>query len=465
MLGANKQVTGSCTLLQVDNLNILVDYGITQDNTKSYSEIYEINNKELPVDASDIDILLVTHVHADHQNLAPLLVARGFKGSIITTALTAELMDISLRDSAYILNREAETINKKRKNNKVLPLYLARHVDMTMGMVKGYDFNYPIKISEKVSVELLPSGHIAGAASIMITYCENDFSKKRVLFTGDTSGVLRDKAFTMKPNFEKLKPTAIICESTYGDRLHSKVNPQVELEKHIRETVYEGKKTLLIPTFAIGRSTEVLHMLKKIYEENSDFESIPIFLASPMACKAHNVIGSSDSFNFYDGKWLEERDLWYWDRVTYIDNFKDVQSKLANGHPKIILASSGMIQGGYSSYLSTIFLPNKGSKILFCGYQGKLTTGDKTLNGEQKTISIDGVQVKKRADIAFLGGMSSHADQDELVELLSQVEKKKVKKIIINHGDTESSRSLAKELEKNFNSEIIIPDYKQIIKM
>lgn len=464
-LGANEEVTGSCTLVQVDGLNILVDYGLFQDSSKPIEEVYKINKRELPIHISEIDHVLITHIHADHSSKIGMLAAHGFTGSVLCTALTAELMDISLRDSAHIMDRECEQINKRRKVNKLTPLYTVRHVDMIMGSIRGYDYNQEVKLSDRVAVTFLPAGHVCGSAMIYLEYQESEHIKKRVLFSGDTSGK-REKPFTMPANLEKLKIDLIISESTYGGRLHSKENPIDKLEKCVRETVYQNGKTILIPIFSIARSTEVLYLLKKIFDNNPEFEDIPIFLASPMACQSHRILGKSDSFNFYDKKWELEKDLFEWDRVSYIEDFKTVQSKLANGHRKIILASSGMVTGGYSTYLASIFLPNKGSKLLFCGYQGIGTLGRKILDKEQKTINIGGKPVKLKADIDFLEGMSSHGDFEELIDLYSDIEKKKLKKIVINHGELEQSKEFAKRLKREFPTvEIIIPKYKQIVKV
>lgn len=459
-------VTGSCHYLEMGGLKMLVDFGLVQDSGKSIEEIYKLNTRELPVDISEIDYVVITHGHLDHIGKLGYLPSRGFNGVVITTALTSEIVELNLENSAGLHNKEVERINKRRAtHNQILPIFTPRTVDQILTRVRGYSFNQEIVLNDKVTLELLPAGHLSGASMPLFTLREG-YEVKRALFTGDTSAS-RDIPFTKKPDLTKLKVDMIITESTYGDRTHRKdIDVLSDLEKHIMETCVQDKATLLIPAFSIGRSTNVLHYLKQIYDRNPRFENIPIFLASPMACDSHFIIGREDNFEFYDEQWKQYKGLWSWDRITYIENFEKVQSKLANGHPKIIVASSGMLVGGYSTYLASIFLPHKKSKVLISGYQGEGTLGNKLLSGTQKTVSIDGKPVKIRAKVDTLHNVSGHADGDELVEMFSKMEKKAIKKFVIVHGDEEQAKGLKKKLLKEFKDvEVIIPNYREVVKV
>lgn len=464
MLGANHQVTGSATLLQVNGLNILIDYGMIQDESVSKEKIYTMNFKKLPIDYESLDYVVLTHSHLDHIGRVPMLDVFGFNGEILTTALTAEIMDVSLRDSANIIYKETELLNKRRKKNEVIPLYVQRNVDLILNRVKGYSYNQEIKLSDKVTLEFKPNGHIAGSAFIYITYQKTEYETIRVLFTGDTSG-FREKPFTMLPNIKDLKIDILVTESTYGGVYSPKSDILKKIEDCIVDTCLNKNKTIMIPVFAISRCTEVLYYLKKIYEKNKLLEKIPIYFASKMGNQVHRLIGKPSNYEFYDDKWKNESDLFKWDKVEYIDSFDDVQSKLQNGRSKVVLSCSGMLGQGYSSYLGSIYLPTKGNNLLFCGYQAEGTEGRKVLDGNQKTITLGGKPVRIRADIDFIEGMSGHAYMNELVEMLRTVNRRKVKKIVINHGNLDRGLLLKEELKKYFDAEILIPKSGQIIKL
>lgn len=461
-LGGNHMVTGSCHLLDIDGFKIMIDFGTVQDNTKSPSQIYKMNARKLPIDFSEIDVVLVTHVHADHTQLLGILPSSDFSGKILTTALTAELMDINLRDGAYLHNKEIERVNKRRKN-KLTPLFTMRSVEKVLSQVRGYSFNQEIKLSDNIKVELLPAGHIPGSCMPLITV-KDGYNNKKILFTGDTSGDNRNLPFTMKPDLSKMKINTVVSESTYGNRQIEESDKVEELYNHVKETCIKNKGTLVSPVFAISRSTNMLMYLKQAYDKHEDIRKIPIYFASPMAIKSHFRIGDKNNFVFYDKEWEQFKDLWKWNKVTYIDNFEDVQRYLDNGNPKIIYSSSGMCTGGYISYILGNFLPNKRSKVLFCGYQANGSIGRKILEKKQKSVNVGGKQVRIRADVDFLGGMSSHASGDDIIDMFNKIDKKKLKNVIITHGDYEQSLGLKRKFEQNFkNINTYIPKYGQEI--
>jgi metallo-beta-lactamase family protein len=461
----NDEVTGSCTFVKVNRLNILIDFGMVQNNTLTYDELFKLNSKKLPVKLEDIDYVILSHFHADHLSNTGLLSDSRFKGKILCTHLTAKIMKIILTDSAYIMLKETTNINKKRKTNKVFPLYTKSDVENVMNFVQGYDFNKEIQLNDKVKLTFLPSGHVSGASMISIEYQESEYVKKRLLFTGDTSGINRSIPFTMKPNIEKMKFDFIQCESTYGNREHEDIDLEKQLENHIRETIFEKKGTLILPSFACGRCTNIIFLLKQLYDKHKEFNDIEIFLASPMSIEAHKTIGEESSFDFYDKEWLEHNDLFKWDKVRFIDSFDIVKERLINDTPKILISASGMAQAGYIKYIISKYLSNSKNKILFTGYQAIGTLGRKLLEGKQQTITLDGIQIPIKADIDILKNMSSHASCSELVDMLKTLEKKKISKICLNHGSDEAKESLREVLKKEFDCEVIIPKENQIVKI
>ena len=475
-LGSAKQVTGSCHLIQIKNLegikdtNIIVDMGQVQDGSLSTAQLYKINGRPFPIDFKDIDAICITHSHADHCCLVGRLPALGYEGDILTTELSLELYAVNLRDGAFLHIKELEAYNKKRKGkqSELQPLYTPQSVETMINRTRGYSFNQEVIINEKVKIQFLPSGHLSGASMIEVTI-QDEYDVKRLLFSGDTSG-LKSIPFTKTPDLTKKKYHAIWSESTYGDRLIPKSNPIEELTKHIQDTCINYRKSILIPVFSIGRSTNMLYYLKETFENNPQFKDIPIYLCSPMACTSHNIIGRDASFDFYDDKWKEHKDLWKWGQVEYITSFEQVGKLAMDKQPKILCASSGMLTGGYSNYFMTKMLPKKHQKLLFCGYQGVNTNGRVLLDGVQKSITVeeDGKKISLpiKADIAILQGMSGHADYRELIELYSQVEKKKLKYFILTHGDETACKHFKNELNKSFkNTEVKIPNYGELIKI
>jgi metallo-beta-lactamase family protein len=464
-IGATDEVTGSCTYIQVDGINILVDFGLIQNNELTIDQLYRLNSKELPLPMSKIDYVIILHPHFDHCSRTPILSNSEFTGKIIATTLTAKLMNLILTDSAHIMNREVTRVNKKRTVKKLSPLYTKSDVEYIMTFVQGYDFNKEIILNSKTKITLLPASHISGAAMLYLEFQESEYVKKRILITSDTSGIDRDVPFTMKPNIEKLKVDLIVSESTYGDREHDNINPEEQLEKCIRDTILDKKKTIVIPSFAMSRCTNIILMLYNLFNKYKEFQDIELYLASPMSINAHKIIGEDESFDFYDKQWSQYKDLFKWDKIQMIDDFEIVQSKLINDTPKLIISASGMCDNGFVKYIISKYLPIKDNKILISGYQANGSLGRKLIDGITKTVTIDGIAVPIKADIEMLKKMSSHASKSELVNLLKTVEKKKVKKIALVHGQQEAKESLREALKKEFDCEIIIPKENMIVKI
>jgi metallo-beta-lactamase family protein len=363
------------------------------------------------------------------------------------------------------MQKECQKINLKRKDNKINPLYTQKEVDEIMSMTRGYNYNQEIKLNDNVKIEFIPSGHISGAAMVLLTYHVSEYEKKTVLFTGDTSG-LKDKPFTMKPNLEKLKVNMIITESTYGNSDKKEYDPIKQLKEQIDKTVINKQKTLLIPVFAIARSTEMIYLLREIIENDSKYNEVEISFASPMAIKANKVILNPDNFMFYDKQWHGQKDLIKWDRINYIDNFEEVKSQLINNKPKIVLAASGMMQVGFSNYLAGHYLKYKGNHILLTGYSAEGTVSRVLYDGIQKSVAISGVQTPIRCEVSLLEGMSSHCSGIELIKLFNQLEKKKIQKICVLHGNEDQRLGFKDKLEKEFKSaKVILPKYAQCIKI
>ena len=464
------EVTGSQFLVQVDDLNIIFDMGLFQSNIHSYEEVNRINYKKLPIEYSEIDFVIISHGHSDHLGGVGVLgkVDNGFKGSILCTEPTLPIMELNLYDSSFLQSQQCELVNKHRPKNKIEPLYDRIDVERAMQFVRGYRFDTDIKLNDKVSIRFLSNGHIAGSASIYLTYKKDRYITKRVLYTGDHS-FGKEKPFTKAWNYKKLKADIILTESTYSGVYNAKYNAMDELERFIMEECYQQGKILFLPCFSIARSTELIYMLKKIYDKNPKLsvKDIPITFASTMLTKAHRIIGLPEFECFYDDKWVKDKKFFDWDGVNFIDKYKDVESKLFNNRCRIVGASSGMLCGGYAKALLHSYLPNKNVDVLFSGYCSEGTNARKILEQEQKTINIDNKPVKIHAKVlGILDGMSSHADMNGLLGLIKTCDRDSIKKILIIHGDGKRQEIFKEELEREYpNTEVLIPKYKEVIKI
>lgn len=467
----NDSVTGSSVLCEVDGLKILFDIGAFQSQKHKVEDIYKINYRKTNIPFDELDYIILSSSHFDHCGMLGLIGNHklGFKGKVISTSLSSELIALNLRDSAHLMENECEALNKNKPEDKwIKPLYTGEEAEFAISMIQGYGYDEEIRLSDKVAIEFLPNGHLSGDGSIYLTYSKDEYSKKRVLYTGDHN-FGRIKPFTKKWIEKCYKVDIIISESTYAGQYHEKKNWIDILEKYVLDVCLGQKKVLFIPTFAIHRQVEVLHMLKTIFDRNEKLSKskIPIYSAGVMSAKAERIIGNPIYKEFYDKEWQELDDLFTWHRVEHIEKFKDVQGKLIDNKCKIVLASSGMCTGGYSSYLSECFIPRDNVYFLFSGYQGEGTVGDRVLNGNEGiTVSIQGRKYIKHCNVLPRLSLSGHADTNGLVGLIKSLNQRVLKKVIIIHGDDDRKEMLKDSLDKVLNNkDIIIPKVGEVIKV
>ena len=467
----NDEVTGSSFLVEVDGLHILLDMGLYQNQSRRLETIYKINRQKFDLPFYDLDYIVVTSSHADHCS-ALGIVGRNdvdFKGKCICTELSQELIALNLYDSAFLMKNECEAYSKKNNKN-IEPLYTKIDVDNVMNNLRGYGYNEKIYLNNKTYIELIPNGHLSGDCSILLTYEKDEYTKKTLLYLGDHNyGKKKSKPFTKVWEKRTLKPDCVITESTYGGETQVDEDNISKLEEYIISEVIQNRKTLFIPAFAIHRSTELAYMLKVIWNRNKFIRNanIPIYMCGNMMSKAHKIIGNPKYKDFYDEQWQEQDELFGWDGIRILDNFKDVQSKAVNQTPKILIASSGMLTGGYSKFLLSCYVSQKNCSILFTGYQGIDTDGRKILEHENKTITIDGKKYIIRATILDRLHLSGHADNKGLVKIFDTINQHNLKKVLIVHGEDYRKECLQEQLQDKLGDkvEVLVPKSRQVIKI
>ena len=451
-LGAAHEVTGSCTLLEVNGRNILVDCGLEQG-----ADIYE--NCEIPVAACDIDAVCLTHAHIDHSGKIPALVAEGFKGNIYTTLATRKLCNIMLRDSAHIQEFEAEWRNRKAKRagkEEYQPLYTLKDAENALKLFAHYDYNEPAEIFDGVRITFIDAGHLLGSASILFEITENG-KTERLIFSGDLGNV--DRPLINDP---AIPPVAdyVVIESTYGDRTHgARPDYTAQLTEILQETFDRGGN-VVIPSFAVGRTQEMLYLIRNIKKEGliKNHPNFPVYVDSPLAVEATNIY-SSGLTDYYDTETLDllEQGI---DPIRFNGLKLSVtsdDSKMINfdDSPKVILSASGMCEAGRIRHHLKHNLWRNDSTILFVGYQSEGTVGRKLVDGE-KTVKLFGEEINVNARIATLTGISGHADKDMLLNWLANI-KSSVKTVFVNHGDDSVCDTFSNEIEQKLGVNAIAP--------
>lgn len=431
-IGAAHEVTGSCHYLEACGRHILVDYGMEQG-----TNLFE--NAPLPVEAPLIDYVFLTHAHVDHSGYLPLLYARGFRGKIFMTEASADLCSIMLRDCAHIQMQEAEWRSRKAKRSSQVkekePLYTMEDADGAIKNIIPCPYNQIMDISEGIQIRFTDIGHLLGSSSIEVWMTENGESRK-VVFSGDIGNInqplLRDPQKTTEADY-------VVMESTYGDRIHSMERPDYvkELARIIQETFNRGGN-VVIPSFAVGRTQEMLYFIRKIKEDKliQGFENFPVYVDSPLAVEATGIFVENE-ITCFDEEAMElvRRGI---NPIRFPGlrlSITSDESKAINFDmtPKVIISASGMCEAGRIRHHLKHNLWRPECTILFVGYQAVGTLGRNLLEGAQE-VRLFGEHIEVRASIEKLAGISGHADRNGLIDWISGFEKKP-KLVFVVHGE------------------------------
>ena len=442
--GADRCVTGSCHCLEVNGKHILVDCGLQQGRD-------EIDNTALPFHPGSIDVVLVTHAHIDHSGRIPMLIKNGFQGKIITTRLTADLLDIMLQDSAHIQEQDAEYQNRKNKRAgrpEVEPIYTVADALRVREFIQTCEYGQDIPVVEGVTAQFIDAGHLLGSASIKLTCHEGD-ETRTVVFSGDIGNV--DQPIIRDPQFFD-SADYVLTESTYGDRNHTEVWSYTgQLAEIIDETLGKGGN-VVIPSFAVGRTQELLYFIREIKDKNlvTSVKDFPVYVDSPLAKKATTIF-CGDLRGY-----LDEDALALVQDGTHMFSFPGLhltetvdESKLLNVDktPKVIISASGMCDAGRIRHHLKHNLWKPECTIVFVGYQGEGTLGRSLLEGV-RSVKLFGEEIAVHAKIVNFQGLSSHADRDHLLAWIADIKAPKPQHVFIVHGDREVAPYFAESVEK-----------------
>lgn len=438
-LGGAGTVTGSKTLLEIAGKRILIDCGLFQ----GLKELRLMNWADFPVNPASIDAVVLTHAHLDHCGYIPLLVKKGFKGKIHCTKPTRDLTEIILKDSAKIQEEDAERAQRHNysKHDKPEPLYTIKDTLAALTHFVEHELNEWVILNEYVKFEFLNSGHILGGAFVNMKV--ND---KILLFSGDIG---RTHPMLLYPPKKVKQADFIVLESTYGDREHSTENVKQELLDVILET-YKAGGILMIPSFAVERTQEICYLLYQLREEDK-LPKIPVYLDSPMGINATNTYVNHREWQNISHYEISRM----YDDVIFVEDMEQSKAVVADKHPKIVLAGSGMIEGGRILHYLNNHLENPKNTLLFIGFQGEGTRGRAIMEGSSE-IKFFGEYRKVNCRIRSIGSLSAHADRNEMIAWLKHFEQQP-ETIFLNHGEMHQSDALRVKIEHELGWKVVIP--------
>lgn len=438
-LGGAGTVTGSKILVEINGKRILIDCGLFQ----GLKELRLLNWNDFPVDPKTIDAIVLTHAHLDHCGYIPLLAKKGFKGPIHCTHPTMELTEIILKDSAKIQEEDAERANKHQytKHEKAEPLYTLKDVINCLPLFVGHNLNEWVIVHEYFKFEFLNSGHILGGAFVHALA-----NGKKVLFSGDIGRL--DPMLLYPPKHVK-EADYVILESTYGDRQHIQENVKLKLREAIGQTIRRGG-ILMIPSFAVERTQEILYLLYQLREEEL-LPKCPVFLDSPMGIDASNTYKRYPDWQKISNYELDRM----FEDIHLIQDAEQSRLQVADKKPKVVLAGSGMIEGGRILHYLNAHIDNPDNTLLFVGYQGEGTRGRAILNGSSE-IKFFGEYRKVKCEIQHIDSLSAHADYSEMIQWLKGF-KNKPRKVILNHGEPHQTDALRVRIQHELKLDVLVP--------
>lgn len=437
-VGAARQVTGSCFLIESQGLRFLVDCGMFQGGRTTRAQ----NLQPWPFDPRELDFVLLTHGHIDHSGLLPRLCAHGFKGPIYCTTATADLLAVMLLDAAFIQESEWARAQRRRERATAPLLYTVRQAEESLEQLQAVGYDEEVRPHPRLRVRFRDAGHILGSASLEL-WLEEDGRERKLVFSGDLGQpgrpVVRDPARIEEAEL-------LVVESTYGNRLHRPMKETVEeLVEVIDDVLQRRQGNVIIPAFALGRTQELLQLLAELCKQGR-LPRLQVFVDSPMADKVtaitwkHRELLDDAARQMLDGghglnRWLDLRFT------------KSVDESMALNRVKagaIIVSASGMCDAGRIKHHLRQHLGRKESAIVIIGYQAEGTLGRQLVDGARR-VRLFGEEHKVRASIHTIGGLSAHADRDALLAWLRGFSKPPARTFVV-HGETETAQGFAQTI-------------------
>lgn len=451
--GAAKTVTGSQFVLEVNGSKILLECGLYQGRR---ADTYFVN-LNLPFEPAQIDAFLLSHAHIDHSGNIPNLVKQGYDKRIFATAATVSLAEIMLLDSAYIQEYDIVYVNKKRNRRgepPLEPLYTIPDAEQALQLFTPIQYNQSFEVTPGVQATFVNSGHILGSASIVLDVKENGISK-RLWFSSDIG---RDNLPLLKDPVMPDRADYMIMECTYGNRLHFSPEAAFQEFRDVTKRTIQRSGKIIIPAFAVGRTQEIIHFLNRMLADR-DIPAIPIFLDSPLAINATDIFKkyahlfdaeTQQFINSGDHRALSIPNLITTRSVDDSKKINDVKG------PAVIISASGMAETGRILHHLRNNIENPNNTIMIVSWQAPHTLG-RRLADREKIVKIFGQMFERRAEVATIGGLSSHADQTKLLNY-ALATKETLKGLYLVHGEEPAAKALMDKLEENQIAPVYFPD-------
>ena len=451
-IGADHEVTGSCHYMEVGDKKFCVDIGMEQGQ-----DLFE--NQEIPVNPSEIDFILLTHAHIDHTGLLPMLFARGFRGQVYATKATVDLSQIMLRDSAHIQMFEAEWRNRKGRRQGKPEFIPAYTMEDALGVLQNFvpcPYEKTITPAEGIRVRFVDAGHLLGSASIEVIINE-DGKEKKIVFSGDIGNLnqplIKDPVYLHDADY-------VVMESTYGDRSHGDRPDYVGLLSEVIQRTFDRGGSVIIPSFAVGRTQEMLYFIRQIKEEGRvhGHDNFKVYVDSPLANEATTI------FNEHIYDCFDEEAMALVNKGINPLMFPGLKTSITSDDSKainfdedckVIISASGMCDAGRIKHHLKHNLWNPNNTILFVGYQAIGTLGRSLLEGATE-VKLFGETVYVGAEICQMPGISGHADVNGLMTWIKSFSQKPAK-VFVTHGDDEVTEIFARRLEEELGLDAMAP--------
>lgn len=457
--GAAQEVTGTCHELQVNGKRILLDCGLFQGKRKESA----VKNSSFTFDpAKDIDAVVLSHAHMDHVGRMPLLWKKGYRGPIHCTYATKDLSEVMLADGGYIQEKDEEFFCKHLEKSMMAcegPLYTQQDAMSCIEIFEGHNYNEWFNVIEGVRVKFVDAGHVLGAAMLVLEITE-DGKKRMIGFTGDLGRsslpIIRDPA--------KMPPVELlICESTYGDRLHEDIETAMDrMESIITKTAERGGK-VLIPAFSLERTQQIVYDLHVLWDAR-EIPAIPIIIDSPLASKVTEVFMQHPEC--YDKEMYEQflaraHNPFQFSLVTYTDDVQESKSLNGKPGPFIVMAGSGMCEAGRIRHHLKNEIEDARNTVLAVGFMAADTLGARIIDPTISEVKIFDKMYRKKAHVEYIDAYSGHADKDDLDSFIAGIDG--LKQVILVHGELEQMKPFAARIKQMKDVEVLMPEREEVI--